>query len=291
MTVQETLDQLKYGYHGKFPRKAFLAAIEQREAITPGLLAILEHAIANPEEVAQDGGYIGPLCAMYLLGEFREPRAYPLLVRFCRLDQHHVDDIVGDLVTEGLDRILASVCAGDIGPMQAMVEDATLNEFTRSAALSGLAVLVVEDVIPCEAVVAYFRELFHGRLEREYSFVWSQLACVCADLGAAELLPEIERAYAAGLCDPFVAGLDELRRDLAHDHAIALPALKRKRSYRFISDAVNELGSWACFQNPRGSSPKPLPHPAMPGVAGSKIPRNAPCPCGSGRKYKVCCGP
>lgn len=291
MTVAETLDQLSYGYHGRFPRKAFLAAVEQREAITPGLLSILEHAIANPEEVAQDRDYMGPLCAMYLLAEFREPRAYPLLIRFFRLDHDLVDAVVGDLITEALDRILASVCAGDIGPMQAMVEDATLNEFTRSAALSGLAVLVVQDVIPRDEVVAYFRELWQGRLEREHSFVWSQLACLSADLGAAELLPEIERAYAAGLCDPFVAGLDELRRDLADDYAIALPALKRKRSYRFISDAVNELGSWACFQNPGGSSPKPLPQSFVPAAAAPKVPRNAPCPCGSGKKYKVCCGP
>lgn len=34
--------------------------------------------------------------------------------------------------------------------------------------------------------------------------------------------------------------------------------------------------------------PLPLPIQAMP--AGHKVARNAPCPCGSGRKYKKCCG-
>jgi preprotein translocase subunit SecA len=29
---------------------------------------------------------------------------------------------------------------------------------------------------------------------------------------------------------------------------------------------------------------------ASPASAGDKIPRNAPCPCGSGRKYKKCHG-
>jgi uncharacterized protein YecA (UPF0149 family) len=31
------------------------------------------------------------------------------------------------------------------------------------------------------------------------------------------------------------------------------------------------------------------PAPATPAVS-SKVPRNAPCPCGSGQKYKRCCG-
>ncbi|WP_257720225.1 PBPRA1643 family SWIM/SEC-C metal-binding motif protein [Heliomicrobium modesticaldum] len=31
-------------------------------------------------------------------------------------------------------------------------------------------------------------------------------------------------------------------------------------------------------------------NPARPAVAGPKIGRNDPCPCGSGKKYKKCCG-
>ena len=33
-----------------------------------------------------------------------------------------------------------------------------------------------------------------------------------------------------------------------------------------------------------------LLHPAKPRVAEEKIARNEPCPCGSGKKYKRCCG-
>jgi len=46
----------------------------------------------------------------------------------------------------------------------------------------------------------------------------------------------------------------------------------------------------------RGRVPAPtLPHSQVPSVApvrrgGSKVGRNDPCPCGSGKKYKKCCG-
>jgi len=33
-----------------------------------------------------------------------------------------------------------------------------------------------------------------------------------------------------------------------------------------------------------------LLHPPKPKIAAEKIGRNAPCPCGSGKKYKNCCG-
>ena len=34
-----------------------------------------------------------------------------------------------------------------------------------------------------------------------------------------------------------------------------------------------------------------LLNPPKPKIAEQKIGRNAPCPCGSGKKYKNCCGP
>jgi uncharacterized protein YecA (UPF0149 family) len=37
-----------------------------------------------------------------------------------------------------------------------------------------------------------------------------------------------------------------------------------------------------------GKSPTPKKQPAM--VGGGKVGRNDPCPCGSGKKYKKCCG-
>ena len=44
----------------------------------------------------------------------------------------------------------------------------------------------------------------------------------------------------------------------------------------------------------RTSGPAGMPPPGMPGApahsAASSVGRNDPCPCGSGKKYKKCCG-
>ena len=41
---------------------------------------------------------------------------------------------------------------------------------------------------------------------------------------------------------------------------------------------------------PSDRQPKPLPSKTAPLAALTQVGRNAPCPCGSGRKYKMCCG-
>ena len=39
-----------------------------------------------------------------------------------------------------------------------------------------------------------------------------------------------------------------------------------------------------------GEDEEPLPPPVEPIQAAGKPKRNEPCPCGSGKKYKQCCG-
>ncbi len=49
-----------------------------------------------------------------------------------------------------------------------------------------------------------------------------------------------------------------------------------------VSEFVRQQGRWFYLD---GEAPK-----RMPVKSGSKIGRNEPCPCGSGKKYKRCCG-
>jgi hypothetical protein len=56
---------------------------------------------------------------------------------------------------------------------------------------------------------------------------------------------------------------------------------------------VDELEHWACFrpEEPKvRRNPVPLPVRQVQARAGAKVGRNAPRLCGSGKKYKKCCG-
>ena len=122
MRIKEILKELEFNT-GTFPRQAVEAAIANRERITPELLRIIEQATQNVEALLHKERYMAHLYAMYLLAQFREKRAYPLIVDFFSIPGEITLDITGDFVTEDLGRVLASVSWGDTSLMEKLVEE------------------------------------------------------------------------------------------------------------------------------------------------------------------------
>lgn len=123
MEVNEILEAMRYN-RGRFARQAVLAAIEKREEITPHLLQILEQVALKPEAFAEDGGdgyHMDHINAAYLLAQFRERRAYPLLVKAVTYSDDLCDRMWGNFITEDLCRVLASVAHGDLAPVKQLV--------------------------------------------------------------------------------------------------------------------------------------------------------------------------
>ena len=134
MTISEILKELE-PYTGKFPMKAMQAAIEQREAITPELLRVVEAVAEHPEHYTRREGQMLHLFALYLLAQFREKRAYPFVMRMFSAPGETPFELAGDTVTERLSRIFASVYDGNPTPLQELVENEAANEYVRNAAI------------------------------------------------------------------------------------------------------------------------------------------------------------
>ncbi len=247
MDIQDILKQLEVN-EGAFPREAVLQAIEQREAITPELLHILEYARDNIEYLAEHGHYFAHLYAIFLLAQFREPRAYPLIVQFFSIPGESSLDVTGDVVTEDLGRILATVCDGDIEPIMSLIENEEANEFVRDAALESLVTLVACGEQPRDTVVAYSQSLYRGKLVREYSQVWDGLVDASTDLYPEEVYEDIKQAYHEGLADPASMRLEDVEEVLARGRDDVLDALSKDQRRRLIDDAISEMEWWACFQ-------------------------------------------
>ena len=81
MEVKEILSELENNT-GKFPREALERAIESKEAITPFLLDVLSECKDNLEDLFNKPDYFLHIYALFLLAQFREPKAYPLIIDF-----------------------------------------------------------------------------------------------------------------------------------------------------------------------------------------------------------------
>src|ERR1700722_1189357 len=156
---------------------------------------------------------------------------------------------------------------------------------------------------PCDAggagqksrdeIVNYFTGLFRGKLVRQWSHVWDALVSDSSDLYPEELLDDIERAYAGGLVDPGFIGFEDVQRDLARGKDRILARLADNPRRRLVQDTVAEMGQWSCFRKESWTakvSPKPAAAVSPIKKSAPKTGRNEPCPCGSGKKYKKCCG-
>src|SRR5215472_15997053 len=110
-------------FNEKFERGAVRAAIKQREQVTPELLRILENVVSNPDKIDAERNYMAHLYSMFRLAQFREPRAYPLIVQLASLDGDLIYSLCGDFITEHLGRVLASVSGGDTAGVQFIIEN------------------------------------------------------------------------------------------------------------------------------------------------------------------------
>lgn len=194
MTIPEILQALTH-YTGKFPRAAMQAAVDQREAITPELLHALESVAADPQGNDARQHSMLPVLAIFLLAHFQETRAYAPLVKLLNAPGETADKLLGDTVSCGLDRILATVYDGNPAPLGSLIENEGLDPFVRSAVVSALVVLAKTGRLTRDEVAFYFGSLFRQKLVRTHSYVWGSLANAVLNLPAPELLDEVRRAF------------------------------------------------------------------------------------------------
>ncbi|WP_414575333.1 DUF1186 domain-containing protein [Anabaena sp. CCY 9402-a] len=246
MQLEEILLELENNTK-KFPRLALERAIEEREAITPILLSTLERLSNNLEELLEKEEYILHLYALYLLAQFREPLAYPIIINFFSVPGEMALDVTGDIVTEDLCRILASVSGANIEPIKQLIENPEANEYIRGAALESLLVLVAQEVITREEVIQYYAELFSNTSWGKDDYIWTNLVSNSAELCATELKEEIDRAFEEDLVEQFFISQKNVNDDLQVGTEAALKKLRENPRYSFIEDVISEMKGWACF--------------------------------------------
>jgi hypothetical protein len=282
-------------------KDALTSADAHREALVGPLLEALDRGIANPTGASEQDASLFSY-ALYLLAKWRDPRAYPYVVRWLRLPGEQPFALAGDVVTQDGARILAGVCDGNLGPIQALVLDREAGEYGRSAGVTALALLAAWAELPRAAVMDWLLWLARQGLEREPSAVWDGLAAESADIEALELFPELRRAYGDGLIDPMSVGASEL------DEVEAMPrgemVRKTRERHPPIDDVLAATAWW--HRQRRNTLEQRNPsmdrddrwdertgtdvEPAGASRAPARVGRNEPCPCGSGKKYKKCCG-
>jgi hypothetical protein len=162
--------------------------------------------------------------------------------------------------------------------------------------VSALALLAAWAEIPREPVIEYFLWLAQEGLEREPSQVWDSLVAESADIEALVVFPVLRRAYSDGLADPQSMAPEELAEVESGPPGRMLEAMRERQPP--IDDVAVATSWWSAFEKNSAhdaleedwDDERQLIEPEQPYRAPAKVGRNEPCPCGSGKKFKKCCG-
>ncbi len=90
MEVKDILKELEYN-KGYFPEKVLKEAISRQKEINDDLLRILKDTSQNLSIKAGEDYYFAHIYSMYILAQFRDERAYPVLIKLITSSQEEVD--------------------------------------------------------------------------------------------------------------------------------------------------------------------------------------------------------
>lgn len=291
-------------YHEDFPLLALHAALRQPALSVAPLLAELSACAAAPAQRTDDEtGWMLHLYAMHLLATLREPQAFAPLLAIARLDGETLENLLGDHLTEGLPRALAATCAaGQEDALQTLAGDRTAYFWSRSAALRALALRTLEGDYPRAALLAWLQ----GEAEREAARMQdegldpeqgsetdylSELVVTLEEIGAADMADQVAEWFEDGLIDDAFLELAESQKRLQRSWAECV-AEELDHGWGYPRDIIAEIGRWACFQPDEDDEDEDAEREPQTPIKreAPKVGRNDPCPCGSGKKYKKCCG-
>jgi uncharacterized protein len=303
--------------YDRFPEHALRACQQRRDLVTPRLIDVLQEAArVGCEGSIREGN--APLFALMLLAEFQATEALPAIMAVLELPNDVPDRLLGDAVTEEVPRILASLAANQIEAIDSLLANRQTYEYVRWSAAAAHKYLVRDGRMSRKEAVTGLTDFLRQAIESADVAVITPLVLVLADLNANESLADIKRAFEMRLVDESMTDLRSLLEEFRPDQPDVCPELGRLGPTN-IEDTVEELRGWhwPCeqpaftredplaaniwpFSSENRDDNGPLPAsleldyddsypPATIRHDTSRIGRNDPCPCGSGKKYKKCC--
>lgn len=239
------------------------------------------------------------LHALFLLKEIEAEESLGIILDFLSQDGEFLDFWLGDLLSEEIWSVIAACGKNNLPRLLAFMKEPGRYTYAKAEVGVAVAQLVLHNQLDRATAVIWFEEVFtyflqHPETENIIdSDLNGFLLCNCFDLRAIELLPLVEQMFNAVIITPSIAGN---RKEV--QHAMNSPIHRLiARETKEIKEMYEKIKLWSKDELDIDDDELFDPYEdidedrAKPFIrTGPKIGRNDPCMCGSGKKYKKCCG-
>ncbi len=288
------------------------ACLERREELTPALLSMLTEG-TDPTWDDDDPRHYCEIHAGLLLCAFREPAALPI---FGQVFRDEARDNMPEWFHEGLS---LSYGPSAVPMLLDLMSDMSIYQYPRTSAMGMLAIVARNHPEERERIVQALRAMLpllgdDGDLPpgTEYEELWTWIAHSLMELRDTDSQPHVLALYRTDVIDEWIMGDEQEYLDL-FQQPVKKPssAYDVMDTYEWLHSQAKQEAQWKAEAAERAAqearrkaeaakrTEKRREREASQAVdyvsypvtqTQPKIGRNAPCPCGSGRKYKHCCG-
>lgn len=320
--LDSELDRIVRQLDGEDEEKRLQAiedAREHREIVLPRLIQEFRSKLQAASEPGADAGNL-PLLALLLFSEFNAQRALPAILEAIALPKTTLDAVFGDRLLYYLQSILAQFLGDQTDRIDELAANTDLHASVRAVARSAYINLVRDGRMPRVEVVKRLGNLLRLAIaERNVELVTMSVYDL-ARLAAVECRDVIDDAFQAQLVDvlfcnreliqSYVDGGDDMvQRTLKACPPTGVKSLneeyaswevRRQKLDKLEAETSRRSSSKQATRSPVIAPPprrQALTERAIdPSLLGNRlashprIGRNDPCPCGSGKKFKKCCG-
>lgn len=202
-----------------------------------------------------------PVHAAHFLALAKSEEAFRLLLDIVR----YRGGELGDSLTEDAPSLLVYFGEDYTEKLKEFAPDETLEPFARGAAITALLTLAKKFPSHKGGIKGYFLKLFRSTKDKTFAGL---IASDILSFRDPSVLPEIKKAFDEGRTDKDILNENDIKESLDSDYEEVhdknpLEHFSRKNIEHFHRISSEEK---------------------------EKTGRNEPCPCGSGKKYKRCCG-
>ncbi len=234
--------------------------------------------------------------AVFLLAELNSEKSLPKILEIISYEDEFLELFFADLLPEDIWVVLYKLGINQVQLLESFLHDDEIYTYAKSAASIALSQIVAHHPERKNEIQSIYQRYFETILDDNYLDILIDptfLALAIGDtseINLVDLLPFIEKMYEKGFVDETIEGDYEDFMRYYDDHKMTdfkkdLNDLETIYKGIFHEEENDEV-KYKPLENNKIQS---TPIIQMP-INSIKINRNDPCACGSGKKYKKCCG-
>jgi len=295
------------GYDIKFEKINAILALD-RELLISDLIAVLNDSIVRSKfflkkaetEGYNDENFNFPGHALLLLTELKAENALDQILEFLKQDQDFLDFWFGDLMQSFALPVIFWCGLHQTEKLFNFLQLPNVTFYSKSYASE--AVIRIPALFPERRpeILKWGRELLNSNIENSNDQALVDIlynGFLIADLtnaGFYELLPEIKQLFGSQSVAVHICGdYEEIVEDIPIQDYEYFDQLENDifENYTYLNEGFDdfEIENEENFDKGLFNDSRILNELPGSDLQLSKIGRNDPCPCGSGKKYKKCC--